>query len=247
MRRRSSSTRRKPSRSPSSWRGPAPTGGAAARMGHSEGTCRRRHRRAHPCLRSCRSRGRGRPKRRSASLLRGDATGLGRRGEALRALRQRRGAHRPLDRDEFVGRLPPGHGRGLDLLRVRLAHRLGRRSSPSSSSSGEPPSRSSPPAARRLARCAGRRSRLLQNTIIVGAGDVGQLVARKLLQHPEYGLNLVGFVDAEPKAPRRDLDHLTLLGPAEELPEIVRASTSSASSSPSRTSRTRRCSTSSAR
>ena len=25
-----------------------------------------------------------------------------------------------------------------------------------------------------------------QNTVIVGAGDVGQLVARKLLQHPEY-------------------------------------------------------------
>ena len=35
----------------------------------------------------------------------------------------------------------------------------------------------------------------LQNTIIVGAGDVGQLVARKFLNHPEYGINLVGFVD----------------------------------------------------
>ena len=63
----------------------------------------------------------------------------------------------------------------------------------------------------------------LQNTIIVGAGDVGQLVARKLLKHPEYGINLVGFVDASPKAPRADLAHLTLLGPAEELAEIVRA------------------------
>jgi exopolysaccharide biosynthesis polyprenyl glycosylphosphotransferase len=63
----------------------------------------------------------------------------------------------------------------------------------------------------------------LQNTIIVGAGDVGQLVARKLLKHPEYGINLVGFVDAEPKAPRQDLAHLTLLGPTEELAELVRA------------------------
>jgi len=63
----------------------------------------------------------------------------------------------------------------------------------------------------------------LQNTIIVGAGDVGQLVARKLLKHPEYGINLVGFVDASPKAPREDLAHLTLLGPPEELAEIVRA------------------------
>ena len=53
----------------------------------------------------------------------------------------------------------------------------------------------------------------LQNTIIVGAGDVGQLVARKLLKHPEYGINLVGFVDASPKAPRPDLEHLTFLAP----------------------------------
>ena len=63
----------------------------------------------------------------------------------------------------------------------------------------------------------------LQNTIIVGAGDVGQLVARKLLKHPEYGINLVGFVDASPKAPRPELAHLTLLGPPEEIADIVRA------------------------
>jgi exopolysaccharide biosynthesis polyprenyl glycosylphosphotransferase len=62
----------------------------------------------------------------------------------------------------------------------------------------------------------------LQNTIIVGAGDVGQLVARKLLQHPEYGINLVGFVDAAPKDRRPDLGHLTLLGPPDQLAELVR-------------------------
>ena len=39
----------------------------------------------------------------------------------------------------------------------------------------------------------------LQNTIIVGAGEVGQLVGRQVLNHPEYGINLVGFVDAEPE------------------------------------------------
>ena len=63
----------------------------------------------------------------------------------------------------------------------------------------------------------------MQNTIIVGAGDVGQLVARKLLKHPEYGINLVGFVDAAPKQPRQDLEHLTLLGPPEDLSELVRS------------------------
>jgi len=61
----------------------------------------------------------------------------------------------------------------------------------------------------------------LQNTIIVGAGDVGQLVARKLLKHPEYGINLVGFVDAAPKEPKEDLAHLTLLGPPDDLAELV--------------------------
>ncbi len=42
-----------------------------------------------------------------------------------------------------------------------------------------------------------------QNTVIVGAGDVGQLIARKLQQHPEYAIRLVGFVDDSPDAPSR--------------------------------------------
>jgi exopolysaccharide biosynthesis polyprenyl glycosylphosphotransferase len=78
------------------------------------------------------------------------------------------------------------------------------------------------PLGRGLARGASRRSMAyIQNTIIVGAGDVGQLVARKLLQHPEYGLNLVGFVDLNPKQRRTDLTHLTLLGSPDCLPEMV--------------------------
>jgi exopolysaccharide biosynthesis polyprenyl glycosylphosphotransferase len=63
----------------------------------------------------------------------------------------------------------------------------------------------------------------LQNTVIVGAGDVGQLVARKLTSHPEYGINLVGFVDAAPKEFRNGLGDLKVLGSPERLPDIVRA------------------------
>jgi exopolysaccharide biosynthesis polyprenyl glycosylphosphotransferase len=75
-----------------------------------------------------------------------------------------------------------------------------------------------------IARALSRRSLLyVQNTIVVGAGDVGQLIARKILHHPEYGLNLVGFVDNQPKERREDLGHLTLLGPTVELAELVRA------------------------
>ena len=49
----------------------------------------------------------------------------------------------------------------------------------------------------------------VQNTVIVGAGHVGQSVAHKLLQHPEYGVNLVGFVDEHPRERGDDLDDLT--------------------------------------
>lgn len=73
--------------------------------------------------------------------------------------------------------------------------------------------------ARALAR---RNEAYVQNTVIVGAGDVGQLVAKKVLNHPEYGINLVGFVDARPRERRHDLEDVALLGDAERLPAIVR-------------------------
>ena len=77
--------------------------------------------------------------------------------------------------------------------------------------------------ARAAARSLCRRSlTYVQNTIIVGTGDVGQLLARKFAQHPEWGINLVGFVDANPKARRRGLENVSLLGTPEELPDLVR-------------------------
>jgi exopolysaccharide biosynthesis polyprenyl glycosylphosphotransferase len=69
---------------------------------------------------------------------------------------------------------------------------------------------------------AGRRDVYAESTVIVGAGDVGQLVARKLLHHPEYGIDLVGFVDAPPKRLRRDVAGVPVLGVMDDLSEIVR-------------------------
>jgi exopolysaccharide biosynthesis polyprenyl glycosylphosphotransferase len=66
-----------------------------------------------------------------------------------------------------------------------------------------------------------RQFSYLQNTVIVGAGDVGQALATKILRHREYGLNLVGFIDDEPKEPRPGLEGLTILGSPERLAEIV--------------------------
>jgi exopolysaccharide biosynthesis polyprenyl glycosylphosphotransferase len=80
------------------------------------------------------------------------------------------------------------------------------------------------PTARATARAvARRRSDFIQNAIIVGAGDVGQLVGRKLRQHPEFGIRLVGFVDSDPKKLRLDLDGVPMLGRAEDIVEVVRA------------------------
>jgi exopolysaccharide biosynthesis polyprenyl glycosylphosphotransferase len=77
-------------------------------------------------------------------------------------------------------------------------------------------------AVRALARTLCRRSAgYVQNTVIVGAGVVGQLVARKVLQHPEYRLNLLGFVDDSPRRKRRDIGEARLLGGRDELAEIV--------------------------
>ena len=60
----------------------------------------------------------------------------------------------------------------------------------------------------------------VQNGIVVGAGHVGQLVARKIQHHPEYRIKIVGFVDENPRAFRGDID-LPVLGRIQDLPELV--------------------------
>jgi exopolysaccharide biosynthesis polyprenyl glycosylphosphotransferase len=78
--------------------------------------------------------------------------------------------------------------------------------------------------ARIAARGLARRSlAYVQNTIVVGAGDVGQLVARKLIHHKEYGLNVVGFVDANPRGRRPDVEHVNVLGGLADLQNLVRS------------------------
>ncbi len=61
-----------------------------------------------------------------------------------------------------------------------------------------------------------------QNTLILGAGHVGQRVAWKFLQHPEYGVNVVGFVDEHPREREDRLGDLTILGEPREVAQIVR-------------------------
>jgi exopolysaccharide biosynthesis polyprenyl glycosylphosphotransferase len=77
------------------------------------------------------------------------------------------------------------------------------------------------PVIRATARALCRRSlAYIQNTVIVGTGPVARMVARKILRHPEYGLNLVGFVDAAPMARSRSLGGIPVLGSPEQLVEL---------------------------
>ncbi|MEW5983328.1 MAG: undecaprenyl-phosphate glucose phosphotransferase [Acidobacteriota bacterium] len=62
----------------------------------------------------------------------------------------------------------------------------------------------------------------LKRLIIVGSGDLGKLVADKILEHRDLGYQIVGFVDS-----RADRDHLgyrglPLLGTTADLAEIAR-------------------------
>ena len=60
-----------------------------------------------------------------------------------------------------------------------------------------------------------------QRMVILGAGSVGQLLARKLQQHPEYRVQVVGFVDDRPKERGERLGDLTILGGLQDLPRLV--------------------------
>ena len=74
---------------------------------------------------------------------------------------------------------------------------------------------------RATARTLTRRSGgYAMRTVVVGAGEIGQLVAQ-IGQHPEYGLDLIGFVDAEPLESRAETRGVSKLGALGELQALV--------------------------
>jgi exopolysaccharide biosynthesis polyprenyl glycosylphosphotransferase len=62
-----------------------------------------------------------------------------------------------------------------------------------------------------------------ENTLIVGAGHVGQMLALKIAKHKEYNLRLVGFLDDEPHDLDPALADIPVLGGEDELVELIRA------------------------
>jgi FlaA1/EpsC-like NDP-sugar epimerase len=60
------------------------------------------------------------------------------------------------------------------------------------------------------------------NTVIIGGGSIGRLVARRLLERPEWGLNPVGFLDKEPRPAEEGDDLPPVLGASWDLEEVAR-------------------------
>jgi exopolysaccharide biosynthesis polyprenyl glycosylphosphotransferase len=79
------------------------------------------------------------------------------------------------------------------------------------------------PVFRAAIRVLGRRhAAYVQNVIIVGSGEVARLLDNKIRQHPEYRLNVVGFVDRG-RVSLNGAGKLKLIGAPDDLPELVRA------------------------
>lgn len=79
------------------------------------------------------------------------------------------------------------------------------------------------PVFRYSARAIVRRATEPERVLIIGSGVVASLVSRKLAAHPEYGANLVGYVDVV-DGPHvvGELEDLECLGDVTEFEEVVR-------------------------
>jgi len=66
-----------------------------------------------------------------------------------------------------------------------------------------------------------RRGETGFNTLIIGAGSVGHLIARRLSERPEFGLRPIGFLDKDPLIETDDGDGLRVLGASWDLEQVV--------------------------
>ncbi|MBN1478511.1 sugar transferase [Candidatus Sumerlaeota bacterium] len=66
-----------------------------------------------------------------------------------------------------------------------------------------------------------RRGMGLTRAAIVGAGQTGREVMGRLLEHPEVGFDLVGFIDDDPSKQGREIDGRPVLGSSRSLPELI--------------------------
>ena len=61
----------------------------------------------------------------------------------------------------------------------------------------------------------------LQRILVIGAGALGKEVTRKLLEHRELGLHVVGFLDDDPGKARRRIVGVPVLGTLKNLESVI--------------------------
>jgi exopolysaccharide biosynthesis polyprenyl glycosylphosphotransferase len=69
-------------------------------------------------------------------------------------------------------------------------------------------------------RSARRRRWVEHPTLVLGAGQVGRQIATAIVEHPEYGLKVLGFVDSDPLVPDAERP-APLLGRTDELARVI--------------------------
>jgi exopolysaccharide biosynthesis polyprenyl glycosylphosphotransferase len=71
-----------------------------------------------------------------------------------------------------------------------------------------------------LVRAVRRHGFVAHPTLVLGAGQVGKQIATALVDHPEYGLRPIGFLDSDPLLPDADRP-APLLGGTESLADVI--------------------------
>jgi exopolysaccharide biosynthesis polyprenyl glycosylphosphotransferase len=77
-------------------------------------------------------------------------------------------------------------------------------------------------AARFVEKSLKARGHSMKNTVIMGAGQVGKIIAKKIIRHPELGLRLVGFLDRNPLDEQNGLSDYEVLGSEKDLFRIIK-------------------------
>ncbi len=61
----------------------------------------------------------------------------------------------------------------------------------------------------------------VERLLLVGAGDVGRMVMRNVTARPDYGYQIIGFVDDNPSKSSTDIGPYRALGPIENFDELI--------------------------
>ena len=61
----------------------------------------------------------------------------------------------------------------------------------------------------------------LRYVLIVGSGELGQSLAEKINQHPEFGLKIVGFLSSHPEKIGIEINGIKVIGLYNEIPKII--------------------------